>query len=242
MSLLRRLLDIFNSPSPAAKGSWMLDANDPVALDIARRAGELGITGDPDNPSHYLGKTRMPDGTRALAFVVHAVDPVITDGKSVVMIDRAQDPGKGLPALPGGFLDPKEGGGVETAIEAGIREAFEEAGIILKGGVRIGQRAMVRPFDVRIARGNGLWDDYGIAHGDVFTVSTQTVRFDVPDMAALDLKAGDDALPGSARLVAIADITRESVGIPDHADAVREAVAGLQGRLPCCDAPIPVEQ
>lgn len=89
---------------------WMIDDSDPARLEIAERAKGLGITGSPDKPAHPLGKIALADGRVVNAHVVHAVDPIITDGASVVMIDRKNEPGKGKPALPGGFIDPMKGG------------------------------------------------------------------------------------------------------------------------------------
>lgn len=207
------------------KRNWMLHAQDPARYEIAKRADALGIVGDPDKAVHDLGKITLADGQSTNAYVVHAIDSVITDRKSVVMIDRLHAPGQGLPALPSGLIDPLEGGGVETGIETGIREAFEEVGIKLTGGVRIGTRNMNRPYDVRIAQGDILKSQYGIQDGDIFMVSTQAVRYDVPDLSKIKLIAGDDAEPGSARCVAISDIQPRTVGIPNHADMVHEALA-----------------
>jgi len=145
------------------------------------------------------------------------------------MINRANEPGKGKPALPGGFIDPTKGGGVESAIQAAAREAMEEAGIDLGQAepTLIGKRNMERPFDVRIAGNDGLKDKYGISAGDAFMVSTQAVRFYVPDLLNTRLVAGDDAAPGSARTVIISSLTKDAVGIPDHFDMIVAATAGL---------------
>ena len=119
-----------------------------------------------------------------------------------LMINRKNDPGMGKPALPGGLIDPAKGGGVESAIQAAAREAFEEVGVDLNEvtATLIGIRNMNRPYDVRIATNNGLEEKYGIKEGDIFMVSTQAVRFDVPMLAKTTLVAGDDAAPGSARV------------------------------------------
>ena len=205
--------------------SWMIDDNDPARLEIARRAKALGITGTPDKASHPLGEITLAEGNTVNAYVIHAVDPIITDGEFIVMINRKHDPGKGKPALPGGFIDPTQGGGVESAVQAATREAAEEAGIDLKKATTrlIGTRNMDRPFDVRVAVNNGLEEKYGIKKDDVFMVSTQAVRFDVPDLASANLIAGDDAMTGSARRVRIDSLTRDSVAIPDHFDMIAAA-------------------
>ncbi len=205
--------------------SWMIDDNDPARLEIARRAKALGITGTPEKASHPLGEITLADGNTVNAHVVHAVDPIITDGEYIVMINRKHDPGMGKPALPGGFIDPTQGGGVESAIQAATREAAEEAGIDLKKATTqlIGTRNMDRPFDVRVAANNALDEKYGIKKGDVFMVSTQAVRFDVPDLASASLSAGDDAMTDSARRVRVESLTRDSVAIRDHFDMITAA-------------------
>jgi NUDIX domain len=205
--------------------SWMIDDNDPARLEIARRAKALGITGTPDRASHPLGEITLANGRTVNAHVVHAVDPIITDGEYIVMINRKHDPGKGKPALPGGFIDPTRGGGVESAVQAATREAAEEAGIDLKKATTqlIGTRNMDRPFDVRIAANNGLEEKYGIKQGDVFMVSTQAVRFNVPDLASASLIAGDDAMTGSARRVGLDSLTTDSVAVSDHFDMIAAA-------------------
>lgn len=212
--------------------SWMIDDNDPARDEIVERAVKLGITGDPDKAAHALGLVTLADGRTANAHVVHAVDPIITDGETVVMINRSRDPGAGMPALPGGFIDPSKGGGVESAVQAAAREALEEVGVELGEGIHVGVRNMERPYDVRVAKGDGLLEKYGIADGDVFMVSTQGVRFNVPDLSRTPLIAGDDAQPGSARRVEIGQITRTTVGIPDHADMVHAAIPEGQKQKP----------
>ena len=198
--------------------SWMIDDIDPARWEIVGRAQELGITGTPDKAAHSLGKITLMNGRTVNAHVVHAVNPIITDGYEVVMINRKNPPGMGKPALPGGFIDPGKGGGVESAIQAAAREAAEEVGIDLHKtkATLIGTRNMNRPFDVRVAANNSLEEKYNIKEGDVFMVSTQAVRFDVPDLARTQLVAGDDAAPGSARRVKIDSLTKDSLGIPDH--------------------------
>jgi len=191
---------------------------------LARRFGKINkITGTPDAAAHYVGKIRREDGSIVCVHVVHAVDPVITDGTYVVVIDRLNEPGAGLPALPGGFMDPAEGG-VESAIKAAAREAVEETGF--KGaeeGVLIGTRSMYRPNDVRVATAD--MDKYGIKKGELFMVSTQAVLFRVSDLTQTPLMAGDDAKPGSARILSIDALSEKPMGIKDHYPMVKKALA-----------------
>jgi 8-oxo-dGTP pyrophosphatase MutT (NUDIX family) len=220
--------------------SWLIENSDPARLEVSRRARALGITGNPDKAAHALGAITLADGKIVQAHVVHAVDPVITDGTYVVMINRRNDPGKGKPALPGGFIDSANGGGVESGIQAAAREAMEEVGIDLgkAHATLIGSRNMYRPFDVRVAANNGLKEKYGIESGDIFMVSTQAVRFDVPDLAQTSLTAGDDAAPGSARRVRIDSLTRDAVGIPDHFDMSMAALAVANTGGPVTGGPL----
>ena len=201
---------------------WMIDDKDPARDEIVRRAMALGITGTPDQASHHLGEITLADGKTVQAHVVHAVDAVITDGTEVVIIDRLHEPGKGKPALPGGLMDPVEGG-TESPLRAAAREALEEVGVELGEGQAIGTRNMNRPFDVRVASNDDLLK-YGIKQGDVFMISTQAIRFDVPDLANTKLTAGDDAAPGSARRVEATTLTRDTMGIPDHYAMIVEAL------------------
>lgn len=201
----------------------MIDKKDPARQKIVKRAMELEITSNPDQAAHSLGEITLADGQKGNAHVVHAVDPIITDGTEVVMINRSRDPGMGKPALPGGFLDPMEDGGVELPSQGAAREAAEEVGIKNLGeGVPIGTRNMNRPYDVRVAQ--KPLPQYGIEEGDIFMVSTQGVRFDVPELSHTTLVAGDDALPGSARRVKVSELTEDSVGIPDHLHMIQEAL------------------
>jgi len=206
--------------------AWMIDNDDPARLEIVRRAKDLGITGTPDQAAHDLKPITLRDGREVGAHVVHAVDAVITDGKKIVLIIRANDPGMGQFALPGGFLDPAKGGGVESAVKGAAREAAEEAGIDLAKAkaTPVGTRNMDRPFDVRVATNNGLEKNYGIKEGDIFMVSTQAVRFDVPGLSNVKLKYGDDAVDGGIKDISKLRDGTLKVGIPDHLTMIKAAL------------------
>ena len=99
---------------------------------------------------------------------------------NVVLITRRHNPGAGLEALPGGFIDPVQGIGgatvAEKAVTAALREAVEETGInkqLLEGAqvIPLGNRSYDRPFDIRVAWGDMPGTD--IKKGDLFAVSTQ---------------------------------------------------------------------
>jgi ADP-ribose pyrophosphatase YjhB (NUDIX family) len=206
---------------------WMIDQDDPARDEIVARAQKLHVDSSPDKPAHNLGKIKLANGKEVNVFVVHSVDPVITDGEYVVTIKRRNDPGKGKLALPGGLIDPKKTGGVETAIEAAVREAGEEVNFDLshvKGKV-IGTRNMNRPDDIRVVRGDGLFKAYGLRDGDVFMVSAQPILFVVPRLTPEMINAGDDAETGSAQPYKISDLKRENFGIPLHFDEIMQAIA-----------------
>lgn len=202
--------------------SWMLSSNDPARDEISRRAKELGIISTPDKAAHALGTVALLDGRVVNTHVIHAVDAIITDGTSVLMITRKNEPSKGMPALPGGFMDPVAGK-VESLATAAMREALEETGVTVQGkGKPVGERNFDRPYDVRICRGNGLYEKYGIADGDLFMVSTQGIRFDVDNLQDIPLHAADDA--EDAYTVPIEQVTEDFVGVPDHAHMVQQAM------------------
>jgi len=70
------------------------------------------------------------------------VDAVVRVGDHVLLIRRGRAPGKGLLALPGGFLEPRE-----TVYQSAIRELREETGFeLFPSELRAGLQA-VRVFD-----------------------------------------------------------------------------------------------
>lgn len=207
---------------------------DPVLQqEIARRAqaGNFG-TGQPGQSVNLLGSIVMPEGKRVSVFLRHAVDAVLLDDiGQVVLITRRNNPGAGLEALPGGFMDPKrnrEGGFVvEQAPIAALREAMEETGIgkdILSAAkiTAVGTRAYYRPFDIREA-----WcdiPDTSIKKGDLFAVSTQAFCVRIKgDLSTIALRANDDAT--KVRVEKIATLRPEQFAVHDHLPMIMEAVA-----------------
>jgi 8-oxo-dGTP pyrophosphatase MutT (NUDIX family) len=201
--------------------------------EIARRAREGNFgEGQPRQAVNSLGSIDMPDGKRTPVYLRHAVDAVLLDALgNVVLITRRNNPGAGLEALPGGFLDPVRNAEgiivVEQSSKAVLREAMEETGIaehILATAKisPIGVRSYNRPFDIREA-----WSDISetpIRKGDLFAVSTQAFRIHVKgDLWRIPLRASDDA--SRVRVEKVAALRPEQFAVPDHLLIIRQAVA-----------------
>ena len=103
------------------------------------------------------------------------VDAVVQCGRQVLLIRRGRSPGKGLFAVPGGFLEPRE-----TVWESALRELEEETGLrLLDSDIEAAFKA-VQVFDHpdRSQRGR---------------VITHAHRFDLGPRRPPELTAGDDA-------------------------------------------------
>jgi len=206
----------------------MIDGN--MVVDAALRARlvrmilDAGLADAPSAPCDLIGRVAVRDGTSRGLFVRHAADAVLTDGGGhVVLITRLHPPGVGRLAIPGGFLDVVDGV-CEDVVTAARREICEETGIdteiiaaaALQG---VGWRRYERPFDLRVA-----WNDLPdteICKGDIFMVSTQPVYLRTPaDLSGVVLRAGDDA--SAARVMRIAEIAEETLGIADQYGMIRE--------------------
>ncbi len=71
-----------------------------------------------------------------------AVDSIIVQSDHVLMIRRKFEPGAGLLALPGGFVEPGE-----TTLDAALRETYEESDIDLSEGVLLDSLVCTYLFD-----------------------------------------------------------------------------------------------
>jgi bifunctional NMN adenylyltransferase/nudix hydrolase len=103
------------------------------------------------------------------------VDAVVVHSGHVLLIRRRSEPGKGLWALPGGFLDKNE-----TLLTAAIRELREETRLKLPTPVLAGSIKARHVFDhpSRSARGRTI---------------THAFHFEFPVGELPPIKAGDDA-------------------------------------------------
>jgi ADP-ribose pyrophosphatase YjhB (NUDIX family) len=198
--------------------------------EIIRRAVDGNFGDNPNQAVRSLGTVKTPNGREVAVHLRHAADAVLLDDFGhVVLVTRKHNPGAGLKALPGGFMDPVQGSGgatvAENAVTAALREALEETGIsqqLLEGAhvVPVGHRSYDRPFDIRVAWGDMPGTD--IKKGDFFAVSTQAFCVKTTqDLSRVSLKAGDDA---NAVVVAkISSLTSEEFGVADHLAMVRAA-------------------
>jgi ADP-ribose pyrophosphatase YjhB (NUDIX family) len=214
------------------KDNMLIDPS--LQKEIIRRAVDGNFGDNPNQAVHSLGTVKTPDGRQVAVHLRHAADAVLLDDFGhVVLVTRKYNPGGGLKALPGGFMDPVQGSGgatlAENAVTAARREALEETGIsqqLLERAhvVPLGHRSYDRPFDIRVA-----WGDMpgtNIKKGDFFAVSTQAFCVKITqDLSRVSLKAGDDA--DAVVAAKISNLTPKEFGVADHLAMVRAAeVAG----------------
>jgi 8-oxo-dGTP pyrophosphatase MutT (NUDIX family) len=158
---------------------------------IMQRIRAAAFSADqPPNVVDPLGTLEL-EGRTVSVFLRHAVDAILLDDiGQVLLITRRHNPGAGLEALPGGFLDPQPGNaGIEQAQSAALRETEEETGIaaaVLRAAhvTPVGSRSYLRPFDIREA-----WNDIprtSIRKGDLFAVSTQAFCIRIAPVATLE--------------------------------------------------------
>ncbi len=210
------------------KDNMLIDLS--IQKEIIRRAVAGTFGDDPTQAVHSLGSVKIPGGREVPVHLRHAADAVLLDDFGhVVLIARKHNPGAGLKALPGGFMDPVQGidGAIvaEKAASAALREATEETGIskrLLEGAhiITLGHRSYDRPFDIRVAWGDMPGTD--IKKGDFFAVSTQGFCVKTAqDLSHLYLKAGDDA--EQVLVAKISSLTADEFGVADHLTMIRAA-------------------
>lgn len=128
-------------------------------------------------------------------------DAVVICSGHVLMIKRRSEPGRGLWALPGGFVNANTDKSVE---DAAIRELREETGIKVPAPVLRGSIVRSRVFDAvdRSARGRTITHAFHVA---------------LPDGELPKVKGADDA--ERARWVPIADVRSEET-FEDHFEII----------------------
>jgi len=203
-----------------------------LQMEIIRRVIEGNFGDQPAQAINALGTVQIPGGRDVAAHLRHAVDAILIDTHgNIVLITREHNPGAGLLALPGGFIDPLKGvdgrSVVEKALVAVLREAAEETGIseqLLANAqvLPIGGRSYDRSFDIRY-----VWRDMPgteIKEGDFVAVSTQGFcAVTTEDLSKIPLKAGDDAT--KVHVLKIVDLVPGQFGILDHLPMIKAAMA-----------------
>jgi ADP-ribose pyrophosphatase YjhB (NUDIX family) len=212
------------------KDNMLIDPS--LQQEIIRRAVDGNFGNNPNRAVDSLGALSVPDGREVHVHLRHAADAIILDDfGNIVLVTRRHNPGAGLKALPGGFLDPVRGIGgtivAEKPITAALREAVEETGIdkqLLERAqiVPLGNRSYDRPFDIRVAWGD--MEGTNIKKGHLFAVSTQAFSVKTTqDLSQVFLKAGDDAK--GVHVAKISSLTPDQFGIADHLPMIRAAQA-----------------
>ena len=132
-------------------------------------------------------------------------DAVVIQSGHVLMIKRRSEPGKGLWALPGGFVNANTDKSVESAM---LRELKEETGIKVPVPVLKGSIVRSRVFDAidRSARGRTI---------------THAFQIVLPDGELPKVKGQDDA--EKARWVPIAEVKSEDC-FEDHYEILQHFV------------------
>jgi bifunctional NMN adenylyltransferase/nudix hydrolase len=124
---------------------------------------------------HMLAAYKSSWAAAPYAPVFVTVDTVVECCDHVLLIRRGQAPGKGLWALPGGFLEPHD-----TTLQSALRELHEETGVALDDAALLATLLKREVFDhpERSQRGRTI---------------THAFHFVLPFDAAPAVVAGDDA-------------------------------------------------
>ncbi|MBF8269663.1 MAG: ADP-ribose pyrophosphatase [Gammaproteobacteria bacterium] len=153
----------------------------------------------------YLKQYRQTWSAAPYPPVFITVDAVVVHDQQVLLIKRKNYPGKGLWALPGGFVDQNE-----TLVDACVRELLEETAINLpaaelKSAIRSRQ---VFDYPYRSARGRTI---------------TEVFYFDLRAPGDLPaISAGDDA--SAVRWFSLADLDPATLN-EDHYFIIRKLTA-----------------
>lgn len=134
-------------------------------------------------------------------------DALVIQSGHILMIKRRAEPGKGLWALPGGYVNAYTDRSVEDAM---LRELREETGIKVPMPVLRGSIVATKVFDAvdRSPRGR---------------IITHTSKIVLPDGELIKVKGGDDA--EKAKMRPIAEI-RSDECFEDHWDMIQWGLGG----------------
>lgn len=132
------------------------------------------------------------------------VDAVVVQSGHVLMVERKAQPGKGLLALPGGFINPEE-----KLVDACLRELREETRLKVPAPVLRGSIKSQQVFD----------DPYRSARGRTIT---QAFYIELePNKALPKVRGGDDAK--YARWIPLANLDPKTI-FEDHYFIIQEMI------------------
>lgn len=137
--------------------------------------------------------------------VFQTVDAVVVQSGHILLVKRKANPGKGLWALPGGFLNTEE-----TLQDATVRELKEETRLAVPEPVLHGSIAKREVFD----------DPYRSLRGRTITTAFLFRLSDRPDLPKI--KGGDDA--EKAQWVPLGQLDRQQM-YEDHFDIIETMTA-----------------
>ncbi|PJI86382.1 bifunctional NMN adenylyltransferase/nudix hydrolase [Yoonia maricola] len=174
--------------------SWMKNHSD--AVETVRDEGSFVMS--------YRARTQEAEDIFGYPIPVNTADAIVVQSGHVLMVQRKMQPGKGQWALPGGHIDRGE-----QAVDAAIRELYEEAGLDMPKGAMRGRLRERRVFD-HPERSEKGW------------VRTEAFVFELQDRPKLEkVKSGSDA--AQARWVPITEITPDNI-FEDHFDIIQALV------------------
>lgn len=153
----------------------------------------------------YVENYKKPYNSLPYPIIFSTADAVVIQAGHIILIKRKSLPGKGLWALPGGFVNAKTDKSVQDAM---IRELREETGLKVPIPVLIGNIQKNKVFDAidRSTRGR---------------IITHAFKIVLPDGPLPKIKGMDDA--EKAKWVPIASIKPEEM-FEDHYSIIQEMI------------------
>lgn len=180
---------------PEAVVSWLENFWDTPALGTLRREFE------------FIKNYRKQWEAAPYAPTFHTVDAVVVQSGHVLLVERGAMPGKGLWALPGGFLEQGE-----RLVDGAVRELVEETRIALSEDTL--RRCITK---------HAVFDDpHRSQRGRTITTA---FLFELrPDVKLTKVKGADDA--AKARWVPLSQVKR-GVMFEDHFDIISELTGAV---------------
>ncbi len=182
------------------------ELSDALPPPIARALEIFKQTSDYErvaNEYHFVKKYRSAWEHSPYAPMFITVDAVVIQSGHILLIERKAQPGKGLMALPGGFLNP-----TETLKNAVIRELREETRIKVPAPVLAGSITKTQVFD----------DPYRSARGRTVT---HAYLIELQGESLPKVKGGDDA--SHAFWIPFAEVRPETM-FEDHFHIIQAMV------------------